>query len=44
VMAIGLQRQRISQLERDLHAARARIALLEEGYPVAANEPAARRA
>jgi len=44
VMAIGLQRQRISQLERDLAAAKARIALLEEGYPQAANEPAARRA
>ena len=42
VMAIGLQRQRIAQLERDLLAARARVALLEQGYPQAANE--ARRA
>lgn len=38
VMAIGLQRQRIAQLERDLLAARARVALLEQAYPQAANE------
>ena len=38
VMAIGLQRQRISQLERDLLAAKARVALLEQAYPQAAND------
>lgn len=38
VMAIGLQRQRISQLERDLVKARARVVLLEQAYPQAANE------
>lgn len=43
VMAIGLNRQRIQQLERDLVAAKARIALLEQGYPQAANESAARQ-
>lgn len=38
VMAIGLQRQRISQLERDLLAAKARVLLLEQAYPQAAND------
>lgn len=38
VMAIGLNRQRIQQLERDLLEARARVLLLERGYPQAANE------
>lgn len=42
VMAIGLQRQRIQQLERDLLTARARVALLEQGYPQAANDNPAR--
>ena len=37
-MAIGLQRQRIQQLERDLLTARARVALLGQGYPQAAND------
>ena len=41
VMAIGLQRQRIAQLERDLLAAKARIAILEQAYPQAANEAVA---
>lgn len=41
VMAIGLQRQRIQQLERDLLAARARLKIVEETarqYTGAANE------
>lgn len=38
VMAIGLQRQRIQQLERDLLKAKARVALLEQAYPQAAND------
>lgn len=42
VMTIGLQRQRIAQLERDLTTARDRITLLERGYPQAANEVPAR--
>lgn len=37
-MAIGLNRQRIAWLERELLAARARIALLEQGYPQSAND------
>ena len=44
VMAIGLQRQRISQLERDLVKARARVLLLEQAYPQAANEEQRARA
>lgn len=43
VMAIGLQRQRISQLERDLLKARARVLLLEQSYPQAANDEPTRR-
>lgn len=38
VMAIGLNRQRIAWLERELLAAKARIALLEQSYPQAAND------
>lgn len=38
VMAIGLNRQRIAWLERELLAAKARIALLEQAYPQAAND------
>ena len=44
VMAIGLQRQRIAQLERDLLKARARVALLEQAYPQAANDEQRARA
>jgi hypothetical protein len=38
VLAIGLNRQRVAWLERELVAAKARVALLEQGYPQAANE------
>jgi hypothetical protein len=44
VLAIGLNRQRVAWLERELVAAKARVALLEQGYPQAANEERRARA
>jgi Phage protein len=44
VSAIGLNRQRIAWLERELIAAKARVALLEQAYPQAANEERRARA